>query len=192
MKHTLQFCVKNSAFRSLAAWRKLWKLMTTLAVQWVDWLLMLVHLLSMHGLKLRYYHLRRMLHVVGFVNDWYWYWSILVYYRMLYVVGFVNDWYWSILVYFSQNHRFSYGEPMTVESTTQALCDLALRFGEGDEESMVYNFLALLFVTISVWLLTVLSLRPKTCELAWLLFIYKFARNVNALCVAYSECLMEM
>jgi len=26
---------------------------------------------------------------------------------------------------------------MTVESTTQALCDLALRFGEGDEESMV-------------------------------------------------------
>ncbi|KAJ6427191.1 hypothetical protein OIU84_022733 [Salix udensis] len=37
----------------------------------------------------------------------------------------------------TQNHRFSYGEPMTVESTTQALCDLALRFGEGDEESMV-------------------------------------------------------
>ena len=28
---------------------------------------------------------------------------------------------------------------MTVESTTQALCDLALRFGEGDEESMVIN-----------------------------------------------------
>ncbi|KAK4789501.1 hypothetical protein SAY86_016805 [Trapa natans] len=25
---------------------------------------------------------------------------------------------------------------MTVESTTQALCDLSLRFGEGDEESM--------------------------------------------------------
>ncbi|RYQ93484.1 hypothetical protein Ahy_B09g099764 isoform A [Arachis hypogaea] len=40
----------------------------------------------------------------------------------------------------TQNHRFSYGEPMTVESTTQALCDLALRFGEGDEESMVKNF----------------------------------------------------
>lgn len=38
---------------------------------------------------------------------------------------------------FHQNHRFSYGEAMTVESTTQALCDLALRFGEGDEESMV-------------------------------------------------------
>jgi 20S proteasome subunit alpha 5 len=26
---------------------------------------------------------------------------------------------------------------MTVESTTQAICDLALRFGEGEEESMV-------------------------------------------------------
>lgn len=26
---------------------------------------------------------------------------------------------------------------MSVESTTQALCDLALRFGEGDEDSMV-------------------------------------------------------
>ncbi|KAL0804868.1 hypothetical protein Bca101_097358 [Brassica carinata] len=36
--------------------------------------------------------------------------------------------------------RFSYGEPMTVESTTQALCDLALRFGEGDEESMSRPF----------------------------------------------------
>jgi hypothetical protein len=26
---------------------------------------------------------------------------------------------------------------MTIESSTQAICDLALRFGEGDEESMV-------------------------------------------------------
>ncbi|KAL1212107.1 Proteasome subunit alpha type-5-B [Cardamine amara subsp. amara] len=42
--------------------------------------------------------------------------------------------------YVPQNHRFSYGEPMTVESTTQALCDLALRFGEGDEESMSRPF----------------------------------------------------
>ncbi|RZC59596.1 hypothetical protein C5167_006900 [Papaver somniferum] len=36
----------------------------------------------------------------------------------------------------TQNHKFSYGDPMTVESTTQDLCDLALRFGEGEEESM--------------------------------------------------------
>ncbi|KAL6890360.1 hypothetical protein ACP4OV_009123 [Aristida adscensionis] len=40
----------------------------------------------------------------------------------------------------TQNHRFSYGEPMTVESATQAICDLALRFGEGDEESMSRPF----------------------------------------------------
>ncbi|RZC83119.1 hypothetical protein C5167_045904 [Papaver somniferum] len=40
----------------------------------------------------------------------------------------------------TQNHKFSYGEPMTVESTTQALCDLALRFGEGEEESMLMSF----------------------------------------------------
>lgn len=34
----------------------------------------------------------------------------------------------------TQNHRFTYNEPMTVESCTQAVCDLALRFGEGDKE----------------------------------------------------------
>jgi hypothetical protein len=33
---------------------------------------------------------------------------------------------------------------MTVESSTQAICDLALRFGEGDEESMV----SLIYVVI--------------------------------------------
>lgn len=33
-----------------------------------------------------------------------------------------------------QQHRFSYNEPMPVESVTQSLCDLALRFGEDDEE----------------------------------------------------------
>mmetsp|Transcript_20341 Transcript_20341/g.57273 ORF Transcript_20341/g.57273 Transcript_20341/m.57273 type:complete len:250 (+) Transcript_20341:118-867(+) len=30
----------------------------------------------------------------------------------------------------AQNHRFMFAEPMTVHSTTQAVCDLALRFGE--------------------------------------------------------------
>jgi len=30
----------------------------------------------------------------------------------------------------TQNHRFTFDEPMSVESTTQSLCDLALRFGE--------------------------------------------------------------
>lgn len=34
----------------------------------------------------------------------------------------------------SQQHRFTYNEPMPVESITQSLCDLALRFGEDDDE----------------------------------------------------------
>ena len=33
-----------------------------------------------------------------------------------------------------QNHRFSYNEPMPVESCTQALCDVALSFGDSDQE----------------------------------------------------------
>ena len=32
-----------------------------------------------------------------------------------------------------QSHAFHYNEPLSVESTTQAICDLALRFGEGAE-----------------------------------------------------------
>eukprot|EP00301_Raphidiophrys_heterophryoidea_P011386 c17497_g1_i1.p1 GENE.c17497_g1_i1~~c17497_g1_i1.p1 ORF type:complete len:252 (-),score=56.75 c17497_g1_i1:101-856(-) len=34
----------------------------------------------------------------------------------------------------AQNHRFTYNEPISVESCTQAICDLALQFGEGDDE----------------------------------------------------------
>lgn len=39
----------------------------------------------------------------------------------------------------TQNHRFHYSEPLRVESCTQAICDLALRFGEGadGEESVM-------------------------------------------------------
>ncbi|KAI9732534.1 MAG: proteasome component pup2 [Cirrosporium novae-zelandiae] len=39
----------------------------------------------------------------------------------------------------SQNHRFHYNEPLRVESCTQSICDLALRFGEGadGEESVM-------------------------------------------------------
>ena len=33
----------------------------------------------------------------------------------------------------SQNHSFHYNEPLRIESCTQAICDLALRFGEGAE-----------------------------------------------------------
>lgn len=39
----------------------------------------------------------------------------------------------------AQNHAFTYDEPIKVESITQAVCDLALRFGESvhDEEAMM-------------------------------------------------------
>ena len=41
----------------------------------------------------------------------------------------------------AQQHRFTYNEPMPVESCTQSLCDLALQFGEDDEEGgMVSRF----------------------------------------------------
>jgi hypothetical protein len=39
-----------------------------------------------------------------------------------------------------QNHAFHYAEPLRVESTTQAICDLALRFGEtGDDDESVMS-----------------------------------------------------
>lgn len=44
----------------------------------------------------------------------------------------------------SQNHAFTYDEAIGVESVTQAVCDLALRFGESmDNESamMVRTFI---------------------------------------------------
>ena len=34
----------------------------------------------------------------------------------------------------AQNHTFTYNEPMAVEALTQAVCDLALSFGEGSEQ----------------------------------------------------------
>lgn len=41
----------------------------------------------------------------------------------------------------AQQHRFSYDEPMPLESCTQSLCDLALQFGEdGDEGGMSRPF----------------------------------------------------
>lgn len=42
----------------------------------------------------------------------------------------------------TQQHRFTYDEPMTPQSCTQALCDLALRFGEDgrDEDAMSRPF----------------------------------------------------
>ncbi|CAM9488904.1 unnamed protein product [Heterosigma akashiwo] len=34
----------------------------------------------------------------------------------------------------AQNHRFTYDEPVRIEALTQAICDLALSFGEGGKE----------------------------------------------------------
>lgn len=40
-----------------------------------------------------------------------------------------------------QNHRFTFDEPIKIESVTQAVCDLALRFGEStdDEDAMMVS-----------------------------------------------------
>eukprot|EP01092_Planopodium_desertum_P010987 TRINITY_DN5003_c0_g1_i4.p1 TRINITY_DN5003_c0_g1~~TRINITY_DN5003_c0_g1_i4.p1 ORF type:complete len:164 (-),score=9.10 TRINITY_DN5003_c0_g1_i4:41-532(-) len=43
----------------------------------------------------------------------------------------------------TQNHTFTFDEPMSIKSTAQATCDLALRFGEGgqsDEDIMSRPF----------------------------------------------------
>jgi len=42
----------------------------------------------------------------------------------------------------AQNYRFTYDEPISVESLTQSICDLALRFGEdrNDENAMSRPF----------------------------------------------------
>ena len=37
----------------------------------------------------------------------------------------------------TQNHRFTYDSAMTIEATTQSICDLALGFGEGAKKQMV-------------------------------------------------------
>merc|ERR1712070_857510 len=41
----------------------------------------------------------------------------------------------------AQNHRFTYNEPMRTEALAQAVCDLAMSFGEsGDEKKMSRPF----------------------------------------------------
>lgn len=43
----------------------------------------------------------------------------------------------------SQMHAFTYDEPIKVESCTQAVCDLALRFGESveDDDALMVRFM---------------------------------------------------
>lgn len=44
-----------------------------------------------------------------------------------------------ILAYITQNHTFTYDEPIKVESVTEAVGDLAMRFGEStaDEDALM-------------------------------------------------------
>lgn len=54
----------------------------------------------------------------------------------------------------SQMHAFTYDEPIGVESCTQAVCDLALRFGESvedDDALMVSMSSARLTPVPSIW-----------------------------------------
>lgn len=52
-----------------------------------------------------------------------------------------------------QNHVFTYDEPIKVESVTQSVSDLALRFGEGanEEEASMVRFPSLLPRLASPW-----------------------------------------
>jgi hypothetical protein len=52
----------------------------------------------------------------------------------------------------AQSHRFSYNEPMPLESCTQSLCDLALQFGEDDDEGGGGMVRGMGFVCPAAWL----------------------------------------
>lgn len=77
-------------------------------------------------------------------------------------VGVSGSGFTSCPVFSWQSHRFSYDEPMLVESVTQSLCDLALKFGEGDDDSMVcpFSFLVALLLFPFLLLLLLLLLLP--------------------------------
>jgi len=51
----------------------------------------------------------------------------------------------------AQNHRFNYDEPMGVEACTQAICDLALRFGEGKKKTRGTNESPIWSCLIDCW-----------------------------------------
>lgn len=88
-----------------------------------------------------------------------------------------------------QNHRFSYNEPMSVESTTQALCDLALRFGEGDEESMVIANWSFCFFEIHE---TVVLMLDKWSSLmfrySWIVSQYLYRYVMLWMCIYLRLC----
>ena len=64
-----------------------------------------------------------------------------------------------------QNHRFTYNESMPVESCVQSICDLALRFGEDDEEGAEGGSMVFLF-PISQWC-KARAITSVFCRLHW-------------------------
>ena len=48
----------------------------------------------------------------------------------------------------TQNHRFTYNEPMPVESCAQSLCDLALQFSQGDVEDRMVRSCKLIYIVL--------------------------------------------
>ena len=48
----------------------------------------------------------------------------------------------------AQNHWFVYNEPMSVESVTQSVSNLAMMFGEDEDSSMVRENLLILWITL--------------------------------------------
>ena len=65
----------------------------------------------------------------------------------------------------SQNHAFTYDEEIKVSSVTQAVCDLALRFGESteDDEAMMVSFFNR-FEAVSQPLTCYLQIGQRTCQ----------------------------
>ncbi len=74
-----------------------------------------------------------------------------------------------------QVHAFTYDEPIKVESVTQAVCDLALRFGESveDEDAMMVRCCCdrgsltgpgLMIGTWSIHIVPAIRRRPADCR----------------------------
>ena len=69
----------------------------------------------------------------------------------------------------SQNHAFTYDEPIGVESVTQAVCDLALRFGESmdNESAMMVSITSVYPPSLDVCLQIISICRVDRLELRY-------------------------
>lgn len=84
----------------------------------------------------------------------------------------------------SQNHAFTYDERIKVESATQAVCDLALRFGESvhDEDAMMSRpfGVALLIAGVD-------ELGPQLCVSSYTKYLVTIALLMACLKVPYGS-----